>query len=157
MICLYCRRPGFNPWVRKIPRRREWLPTAVFLPGESHGQKSLVGYSPWGHKELDMADWLIISFSFHQRVGVWRICSSSLSDVPTAINIAPSPKTEKSLPPCCALVLTYSLHWDLAQRKIYHEDHCEGEMSESLMLTASSKLLGGSLTCVTISCTSVNF
>ena len=41
-----CRRPGFDPWVSKIPWRREWQPTPVFLPGESHGQKSLVGYSP---------------------------------------------------------------------------------------------------------------
>ena len=39
---------------RKIPWRREWLPTPVFLPGKSHGQRSLVGYSPWGHKELDI-------------------------------------------------------------------------------------------------------
>ena len=34
--------PGFNPWVGKIPRRREWQPTPVFLPGESHGHRSLV-------------------------------------------------------------------------------------------------------------------
>ena len=46
--------PMFNPWVRKIPWRRAWQPTPVCLPGESHGQRSLVGYSPWGHKELDM-------------------------------------------------------------------------------------------------------
>ena len=46
---------GFDPWVRKIIWRREWQPTPVLLPGESHGQKSLVGYSPRGHKELDMA------------------------------------------------------------------------------------------------------
>jgi len=37
------RRPGFNPWVGKIRWRRKWLPTPVFLPGESHGQKSLAG------------------------------------------------------------------------------------------------------------------
>ena len=48
--CRRCKRPGFNPWVGKIPWRRTWQPTPVFLPGESHGQKSLVGYSPWGHK-----------------------------------------------------------------------------------------------------------
>ena len=42
-----------HPWVTKIPWRRKWQPTAVFLPGEFHGQRSLVGYSPWGHKELD--------------------------------------------------------------------------------------------------------
>ena len=47
-ICLQCRRPGFNPWVRKIPWRREWLSTPVFLPGESHGQRSLAGYGSWG-------------------------------------------------------------------------------------------------------------
>ena len=40
------KRHGFNPWVRKIPCRRKWQPTPIFLPGESHGQRSLVGYSP---------------------------------------------------------------------------------------------------------------
>ena len=50
-ICQQCRRPGYNPWVRKFPWRREWQPTPVFLPGEVHGEMSLVGYSPWGHKE----------------------------------------------------------------------------------------------------------
>ena len=43
-----CRRCRFNPWVRKIPWRRKWQPTPVFLPGESHGQRSRAGYSPWG-------------------------------------------------------------------------------------------------------------
>ena len=47
---LQCRRYGFNPWVRKIPWTRAWQPTPVFLPGESHGQRSLVGFSPWGHR-----------------------------------------------------------------------------------------------------------
>ena len=42
-ICLQCRRHGFNPWVRKISWRREWLPTPEFWPGESHGQRSLAG------------------------------------------------------------------------------------------------------------------
>ena len=42
----------FDPWVRKIPWRRKWQPIPIFLPGESHGQKSLVGYSPWGHKRV---------------------------------------------------------------------------------------------------------
>ena len=41
----------FDPWVRKIPQRRKWLPTPVFLPGIFHGQRSLVGYIPGGHKE----------------------------------------------------------------------------------------------------------
>ena len=42
---------GFDPWVGKIPWRRAWQPTSVFLPGESHGQRSLAGYSPWGRTE----------------------------------------------------------------------------------------------------------
>ena len=52
-----CRKcDGFNPWVRKIPWSRKWQPTPVFLPGESHGQRSLVGYSPWSHTESDMTE-----------------------------------------------------------------------------------------------------
>ena len=47
---------GFDTRVGKIPWRRAWQPTLVFLFGESHGQGSLVGYSPWGHKELDMTE-----------------------------------------------------------------------------------------------------
>ena len=47
-----------HSWVGKIPWRRAWQPIPVFLPGESHGQRSLVGYSPWGHKELDTTEWL---------------------------------------------------------------------------------------------------
>jgi len=53
---LQCRRPGFHPWVGKIPWRREWLLTPVFLPGKSHGQRSLVGYNPWGCKDSDIAE-----------------------------------------------------------------------------------------------------
>ena len=51
-----CRRHRFDPWVRKIPWRRAWQPTPIVLPGESHGQRSLVGYSPWGHKESDTSE-----------------------------------------------------------------------------------------------------
>ena len=45
---------GFDPWVGKIAWqwRRQWQPTPVFLPGESHGQRSLAGYSPWGHERV---------------------------------------------------------------------------------------------------------
>ena len=55
-IYLQWRRPEFNPWLRKIPWRRKWQHTPIFLPGESHGQRSLAGYSPWSPKELDMSD-----------------------------------------------------------------------------------------------------
>ena len=47
---------GLIPWVGKISWRRKWQPTPVFLPGESHGERSLVGYSLCGRKELDMTD-----------------------------------------------------------------------------------------------------
>ena len=48
--CRRYKRYGFNPWVRKIPWRRKRQPSSVLLPGKSHGQKSLAGYSPWGHR-----------------------------------------------------------------------------------------------------------
>ena len=54
--CRRHKRRRFSPWVGKIPWRRRWQPTPVFLPGESHGQRSLVVYSPWGHKESDMTE-----------------------------------------------------------------------------------------------------
>ena len=46
----------FDPWVRKIPLEEGRQPTPVFWPGECHGQKSLVGYIPWGHKESDTTE-----------------------------------------------------------------------------------------------------
>ena len=54
--CSRCKRPGFHPWVRKIPWGRTWQPPRVFLPGEPHGLKSLVGYSPKGPKHLDTTE-----------------------------------------------------------------------------------------------------
>ena len=64
ITCLQCRRPMFNPWIRKISWRREWLTTPVLLPGESHGQRSLVGDSPWGLKESDKTEQLSVSPGF---------------------------------------------------------------------------------------------
>ena len=73
-----CRRRRSHSWVRKIPWRRKWQPTPVFLPGKSHGQRDLVGYSPWGCKWIghDLVtkqqhctqNWKI-SFSFNQEKG----------------------------------------------------------------------------------------
>ena len=50
------KRCRFDPWVRKIPWRKEWQPTPAFLPGESRGQRSLAGYGPLGHKESDTTE-----------------------------------------------------------------------------------------------------
>ena len=54
--CRRHKKHRFNPWVGKMPWRRKWQPTPVFLPGESHAQRSLGGYSPWDHKESDTAE-----------------------------------------------------------------------------------------------------
>ena len=51
-----CKRCGFNPWVWKIPWRRAQQPTPVFLPGNSHGQRSLAGYNPWGCEKSDKTE-----------------------------------------------------------------------------------------------------
>ena len=59
---MQCGRPGFDPWVRKIHWSRKWQPTPIFLPGEFYGQKSLVGYSPWGRKESDKTELRTLSF-----------------------------------------------------------------------------------------------
>ena len=82
--CRRLRRHGFNPWVRKIPWRRKWQPTPVFLPGESYRQRSLVGCNPGGHKESDTTEhahtytylhYLLIHFSMKKKSnspsGLW--------------------------------------------------------------------------------------
>ena len=70
----HCRRHRFSPWVGKIPWSRKWQPTPVFLPRESHGQRSMVGYNPWGHKESDTTDHIgILSGDILQRrLSVYR-------------------------------------------------------------------------------------
>ena len=62
--CRRCKRHGFDPRVRKIPWIRKWQPIPVFLPGETHGQRSLVGCSPWGHKELIQPKWVSMHTCF---------------------------------------------------------------------------------------------
>ena len=64
-IYLQSRGPEFDPGVRKIHWRREWLCTPVFLPGEFHGQRSLAGYRPWHRKESDTTERLTRSLYFH--------------------------------------------------------------------------------------------
>ena len=50
------KRQGFHPWVGKIPQGKSWQPTPAFLPGKSHGQRSLAGYSPYGDIELNTTE-----------------------------------------------------------------------------------------------------
>ena len=62
-VCGKHRRHRFHPWVKEVPWRRAWHPAPVFLPGGLYGQRSLAGYSPWGHKELDTTEQLTLSAS----------------------------------------------------------------------------------------------
>ena len=73
---MQCGRPGFDPWVGKIPWRRERLPTPVFLFGEFHGQRNLVGYSLWDCKESDTTKRL----SLHFQCGLCVYMRSVVSD-----------------------------------------------------------------------------
>ena len=111
-ICLQCRRPRFSPWIRMIPWRGKWQPTPVILPGKLHGQRSLEGYSPWGHKESDRTGW----FSLHLRklkllnivCKVYMVWLLPLQSVPQAhLNIFISHKFQAFT--CYSLWLDYSL------------------------------------------------
>ena len=59
-----CRRPGFHPWVGKFPQRRAWQATPLFLPGESHGQRSLAGLQSMGSRRVRW-DWVTSTFTSH--------------------------------------------------------------------------------------------
>ena len=61
------KRREFNPWVGKIPWRRAWQPILVFLPGVSHEQRNLVGYSPWGRKKSSMTEWLSTAHCYNEK------------------------------------------------------------------------------------------
>ena len=86
-ICLQCCRPWFNSWVGKMPWRNAWQATPVFLPGESYGQRSLVGFSPWDRKESDTTKAISMQFISVQLLSCVRLfvtpwtaaCQASLS------------------------------------------------------------------------------
>ena len=92
-FCLQRRRCRFNPWVGRIPWRREWLLTPVFLLGEISGQRSLAGYSPWGHKESDTTERLTHSKKYYlmQQATVIKNLAKSLSWIMQALNAIPCP------------------------------------------------------------------
>ena len=99
--CRKHKRSRFHPWVRKIPWRRKWLPTPVFLPGKSHGQRSLAGYSPRGCKESDTTEWVErthTSWHIYCMCVVWscsapslgyKCCVSQMFTVFTSVSLAP--------------------------------------------------------------------
>ena len=71
--CRSSRRCGFDPWVGNIPWRKPWQPTPVFLLRKFHGQRSLVDYSPWGCKDLDMTEQLSTHTQLLDRIQQWRL------------------------------------------------------------------------------------
>ena len=95
---LQCKKTGFDPWVEKIPWRREWLPPLVFLPGEFHGQSSLAGYSPKGCRESDTSEQLTLSLSFSFINDRWKYFI-----LPNSHSVLPLPRVLKCLPeiPAC--------------------------------------------------------
>ena len=82
-----CIRPRFGPWIRKIPWRREWLPSPVYLPGEFHGQRRLESYSPWGRRESDPIERLTLSLGLQPTIN-WGSQSSTLKDLNSTNNQA---------------------------------------------------------------------
>ena len=74
-------RTRFNSWVEKIPWRREWQPTPIFLPGEFQGQRSLVGYSPQGCKESDTTEWLNMHALTEKTLWTGRILPNVIEQV----------------------------------------------------------------------------
>ena len=82
VICLQYRRPGFSPWVGKIPWKREWIPTPVFWPGEFHRQRSLAGYGSWGRKGSDMTEQLS-----HVHTQHFKIFATAASDFSVALSV----------------------------------------------------------------------
>ena len=84
--CRRQRRREFSPWVRKITYRRKWPSTLdfaqksarkIFLPTKSHGQRGLVGYNPWGHKELDTTQWLSMQTHLISNFGLFSKSSKN--------------------------------------------------------------------------------
>ena len=86
-VGLQCGRTRFDPWVEKIPWRRKWQPTPVFLPGKSHGRRSLAGYSPWGCKESDTTEAISLFFFFFLAAWLNLFPQSGIDPVPSAVGV----------------------------------------------------------------------
>ena len=80
---------GFDTWVGKIPWRRKWQSTPVFLPGKSHGQRNLAGYGPWGHKESNRAELLEHAHLKNAFTVVSRLSSAQLSSSVASNSLRP--------------------------------------------------------------------
>ena len=110
-IVLQCKRPEFDPWVRKIPWRREWQPTPEFLPGEFYGYRSLADYSPWDRKRV----WHAWETKHVALQTSWRQRASSLSA------FIPPPSPSSWTTSCACMLHLTAFFSDLPSRLLsYH-------------------------------------
>ena len=107
----------FDSWVGKILWRRKWQPTPVFLPGESHGQRSLVGCNPWGHKESDTTEqmafhwinWILRDLFFNERKKTTQPCKLHFQQSGARVYFLVFPFPEEHS------FLTLQTSWQIAQ------------------------------------------
>ena len=142
-IHLQCRRCRLNPWVRKIPWRKKWQPTATFLPGESPGQRSLAGYSLWCRKDLDTTEHTCAAtLALRSLVWPW-VCAlkyraqepsqqpSWLSSKWLAFSVRLSQLSFSLSPSLCSVV-------PLEARSLYHPSHRHCHHSDQVLLSSAS-------------------
>ena len=111
--CRRYKRPGFNPCVGKSPWRGKWQPTPVFLLRKSHGQRCLVGYSLWDHKESDMTEHIHYYFILsYNKIMIHILVSLGLTYV--TLSMISYTASENYFLYVCLLyfvgILTYSMH-----------------------------------------------
>ena len=114
-------RPGFDLWIKKIPWIKEWQPTPVFLPEESHGQESLAGYSPWDRKESNTTERLTLSLLTFLPAFV-LLCPNSHFGLPTRWSFVLVPYCSKGFREICFRVAypnTWSSHIALVLKNLH--------------------------------------
>ena len=117
-----CRRRGLDPWVRKIPWRRKWQPTPLFLCGKSHAQRALEGYSPWDRKRVRHN----LATKQQRTTSTSKILT--LKNHPSDLNVYPFPSSilhklhpnDQALKSCPISILTLSQASLTSQRKDHH-------------------------------------
>ena len=131
--CRRLKRCSFNPWVGKIPWSRKWQSTPVFLPGESHEQRSLAGYSPWGRTESDMTESnLTLALALASQLlnyevrhnGNKSLFSPDLSSSWIHVcQVLPSSKILEMIP---FLSVSLALAWHLAHKRCHLDGRMDG-------------------------------
>ena len=114
------RGGNFDPWGGKIPWRGKWQPTPVFLPGESHGQRSLVGYSSWGPKESDTIGHIRTGFLY-----TWCLRTTGLKAHEWLLWISGVPQ------PWPLAAKTYRVTFDfLLRKRLYLSTYCQTQLQQ---------------------------